>query len=335
MTDPIPIELTPAPGSAPVRWIFALLTLAAIAGTSVVVVMRYHGDITDARTRIARSELAHTPCGRIEYTVTGSGAPVLVIHGAGGGFDQGEALGAPLVAAGYRVIAPSRFGYLRTPRPSDASAQAQADAHACLLDTLGYHRVAVFGASAGAPSAMQLAIRHPDRVSALILLVPAAYTPRPNHEPSVKTPPGGNALLSTALRSDFLFWGASHVANATMLRTVLGTPPEAVGAASPAEQERIRRLLSDVLPVSGRQGGLLNDAHMVSRLERYELERIAAPTLALSASDDLYGTFEPARYTAALVPQGRFVGYSSGGHMLAGHGPDANAAIVEFLQANR
>ena len=33
--------------------------------------------------------------------------------------------------------APSRFGYLRTPLPSDASPAAQADAHSCLLDALG------------------------------------------------------------------------------------------------------------------------------------------------------------------------------------------------------
>jgi pimeloyl-ACP methyl ester carboxylesterase len=51
----------------------------------------------------------------------------------------------------------SRFGYLRTPLPADASAAAQADAHACLLDALGIRRAAIVGASAGAPSAMQFA----------------------------------------------------------------------------------------------------------------------------------------------------------------------------------
>ena len=63
----------------------------------------------------------------------------------------------------------SRFGYLRTPMPVDASAAAQADAHVCLLDALGIRRAAVMGGSAGAPSALQMAIRHPDRVSALVL----------------------------------------------------------------------------------------------------------------------------------------------------------------------
>jgi 2-hydroxy-6-oxonona-2,4-dienedioate hydrolase len=60
-----------------------------------------------------------------------------MIHGSGGGHDQGMAWARPLVQQGVRVIAMSRFGYLRTPRPADASPEAQADAHACLLDALG------------------------------------------------------------------------------------------------------------------------------------------------------------------------------------------------------
>src|SRR6185503_12072375 len=105
----------------------------------------------------------------------------------------------------FRVIAMSRFGYLRTPLPADASPAAQADAHACLLDALKISRAAVIGASAGAPSSMQFALRHPDRCSALVLLVPAAYVPRADSAPSMKTPAWTKFLFDTALRSDFLF----------------------------------------------------------------------------------------------------------------------------------
>lgn len=90
---------------------------------------------------------------------------MLVVHGAGGGFDQGLAIGAPLAARGYRVIAMSRLGYLRTPLPAEASAAAQGDAHACLLDALGLERAAVVAASAGAPSALQLALREAEVMS--------------------------------------------------------------------------------------------------------------------------------------------------------------------------
>jgi pimeloyl-ACP methyl ester carboxylesterase len=85
--------------------------------------------------------------------------------------------GRSLADRGFRIIAMSRFGYLRTPMPLDASPAARADAHACVLDALDIPRAAIAAGSAGAPSAMQFALRHPERCSALVL-VPAAYTPR-------------------------------------------------------------------------------------------------------------------------------------------------------------
>lgn len=106
---------------------------------------------------------------------------------------QGLEIAEPLARAGLRVIAVSRFGYLRTPLPADASAAAQADAHACVLDALGIRRAAVLGVSAGGPSALQFALRHPERTAALVLLVPAVYAPRPNDAPPVHTPRGNPA----------------------------------------------------------------------------------------------------------------------------------------------
>jgi 2-hydroxy-6-oxonona-2,4-dienedioate hydrolase len=139
----------------------------------------YREEIRRARARVAAgSRMLETASGPIEYAEAGEGQPVLVIHGAGGGYDQGLDLAAGLVRYGYRVITVSRFGYLRTPLPRDASPAAQADAHAAVLDALHIPRCAVFGVSAGGPSALQLALRHPDRVTALILMVPAVYAPR-------------------------------------------------------------------------------------------------------------------------------------------------------------
>jgi 2-hydroxy-6-oxonona-2,4-dienedioate hydrolase len=161
--------------------VVAGLVLAAIG---LAVYISYQRDIGQARERVLLgSQIAETPCGSIEYAVAGEGPPVLVSHGSGGGFDQGMDFAAPLVRKGLRVIAMSRFGYLRTPLPADASAAAQADAHACLLDALNIRRAAIIGASAGAPSAMQFALRHPERTAALVLLVPAAYVPRPGGAP--------------------------------------------------------------------------------------------------------------------------------------------------------
>ncbi len=155
-----------------------------IAGLSALTYNNYQQDISRARERVSRgSQIVETLCGPIEYVTAGDGPPVLVVHGAGGGYDQGIDFAKPLVDSGFRVIAMSRFGYLRTPLPVDASTEAQAKAHACLLDALNIPRAAVLGASAGAPSSIQFALKYPERCTALVLLVPAAYAPRTAGEP--------------------------------------------------------------------------------------------------------------------------------------------------------
>ena len=313
------------------RSLQVILVLVAVAVSLAYVA--YRRDIDREFERISTgSRIAQTPCGPIEYMSTGEGDPVLVVHGAGGGFDQ---VGTDLVAPGFRVIAVSRFGYLRTPLPADASAAAQADAHACLLDALGIRRAAVFGVSAGAPSSMQFALRHPERCAALVLMVPAAYVPRPGGAPSVTPPPRIVFLFDTALRSDFFFWAAMRLARETMIGSILGTPPEVVEKASADEQARVEQVLRNILPVSVRREGLVNDAKVVSTLPRYELERIKAPTLAISTADDRYGTYEPARYTAEHIPGARFVGYATGGHLWVGHHKEALAEVAAFLKSPR
>lgn len=319
------------------RNVVATVAGLAALGIGASAYAAYRRDIRAARARVeSGSRVAATRCGPIEYAIAGDGPPVLVVHGAGGGYDQGADVGAPLVAKGFRVIAMSRFGYLRTPLPVDGSAAAQADAHACLLDALGIERAAVMGASAGAPSAMQFALRHRQRCRALILLVPATYAPRAGGAAAVTPPMAAMPALARrffdlALRSDFIFWAAQRIDRAGMIRTLLGTPPDVVEHASAAEQARVASVLRHILPIATRRAGLFNDGKVISSLERFDLERIAVPTLAISAFDCLYGTFDSARYTAAHVTGARFIGYASGGHLCVGHEEELASEIAAFL----
>ncbi len=296
----------------------------------------YRRDIGRARELIAtRCRSVQTPLGPIEHALLGEGEPVLVVHGAGGGFDQGLDIGAPLSRMGFRIIAMSRFGYLGTPLPADASAAAQADAHACLLDALGIPRAAIVGASAGAPSSIQFALRHPDRCRALVLLVPAIFAPGPGGVALMQAPVATRLLFATVLKSDFAFWAATRYARATLIRGLLATPPAVVARASAEEQRRIAETLQHVLPVSLRRQGLANDAAVLSAREPYDLERIAVPTLLISAADDLFGTFAVARHAAARIARARFVGYPDGGHLCVGRKDQANSEIAEFLTVRK
>jgi 2-hydroxy-6-oxonona-2,4-dienedioate hydrolase len=308
-----------------------LVAAVVIIGFGAATYARYRPVLEQARARLATgSQIAATRCGPIEYAERGAGAPVLVVHGAGGGFDQALDLADGLAQAGYRVIAPSRFGYLRTPLPADASAEAQADAHACLLDALHVPAAVVMGVSAGGPSSLQFALRFPERTRALVLLVPATYAP--TRTPAARASRLTMFMFDAVLRSDFLFWVGSRIAPRAYVRTILGTPPDLLAAAPPDEQARLRAVIEHILPVSARRQGLLNDARVVSSLPRYDLERITAPTIAISTKDDGYGTYAGARYTAEHIPGARFIGYPSGGHMLVGRSPDASAQTAAFLR---
>ena len=304
--------------------------LVVVAAGFVWIVAAYQRDIGAARRRVSiGSTVAETKCGPIEYADRGQGPPVLVVHGAGGGFDQGLLLGASLIDHGYRVIAVSRFGYLRTPVPPDASAEAQADAHACLLDALGIDRAAVFGVSAGGPSTVQLCLRHPDRCSAMILLVPLAYS----GQPVARLSGPAEFFLERVTQSDFLMWAGTRALRTKMVETVLGTPWEDVREAPEAEQRRIVGLLDQILPVSSRSRGLINEGAVARALRPLPLERISAPTLIASVADDGYRTYAGARYTAERVPGARFIGYDRGGHMLVGHEAEFQAETLKFLGA--
>jgi 2-hydroxy-6-oxonona-2,4-dienedioate hydrolase len=293
---------------------------------------RFERDLALAAARAAQGSIViDTRCGPIEYAAAGQGAPLLMVHGSGGGHDQGLAWAQPLTQHGVRVIAMSRFGYLRTPRPADASPEAQADAHACLLDALGVAKAAVMGVSAGGPSALQAAIRHPQRVSALVLVVPIAYKPGTVADSAPPVSDDKDALLLRLLGSDFLFWTGLQVARDQVFRHVLATPPGLIAAASAAEQARVNAMAERVLPVSARAAGLRDDTRLGKSLGPYALEAIRVPTLVVSARDDGFGTYAAAEYTASRIAGAKFLGFDSGGHLLVGREDQAQAAIVGLL----
>ena len=311
----------------------ALVVVIALAGFAIFVVhARFKHDLAAAAARAAQgSKVVTTRCGPIEYQQGGHGIPLLMIHGSGGGHDQGMAWAQPLMADGVHVIAMSRFGYLRTPRPADASPEAQADAHVCLLDALGIGTAAIVGVSAGSPSALQTAIRYPDRVAALVLVVPIAYKPDTVTDSAPPVSDDKDAMLLRLLGSDLLFWLGLHAARDQVFRHVLATPPEQIAAASAEERARVNDMADRILPVSARAAGLRDDTRLGKHLGPYPLERIRAPTLVFSARDDGFGTYAAAEYTASRIPGATFIGFEHGGHLLVGRSDAVRTRLVELI----
>ena len=92
-----------------------------------------------------------------------------------------------------------------------------------------------------------MVIRHPDRVTALVLLMPLAYKPNALADSAKPLAPGAEAMLMRLIGSDLLFWVALHVARDQVIRYVLATPHEQVSNASPEEREAYRKRLRQAL----------------------------------------------------------------------------------------
>jgi pimeloyl-ACP methyl ester carboxylesterase len=301
--------------------------VAALAFVTLVIYVAYRRDLRAARYATEGSSLLITPCGPVEYVSHGEGPPVLVLHGTGGGWDQGLAVTQGLIRSGYRVIAPSRFGYLRTPLPPNADPAAEADMWACFLSALDVGRASVIGISAGAAPAMQFAMRYPDRTSSLILLVPAAggiIPPDPELAPSP-------FVMKVVLQWDFPFWAAMHVLPKTML-SIVAVPASLVRRLPTQDRDSLDATIARLLPISLRKDGLLNDAATQATAQPYALERIVAPTLLLSAEDDLYGTLAAARSAATVIPNAQVIAFKEGGHLLLGHAAEMTEAVAVFMK---
>lgn len=305
-----------------------LLGLIALGGIGAFISASYKNDLARARSLIGGdARTVNTPFGLVEYVTRGDGPALLSIHGAGGGFDQGLALAAGFVDGGYRVIAPSRFGYLGTSVPKDISPAAQADAHAALLDEVNAQKAVVVGVSAGARSALELALRHPAKVSALILVVPGTYAP--DSPVSIEASRGSQfAFWLVNAGADFMWWGLEKIAPDVLIR-FLGTPPDLVAAAPRAEQERVMELVRSIQPLSRRFAGINIDS--TPALHRLPLEEIDVPTLIIASCDDLFNTRPAAEFAAGLIPNAKFVLFENGGHLLVGREREVRRIIADFL----
>lgn len=313
------------------RALLVAFGLAVVIGGAVAVA--YQRDLQAHERRLAgRSDVIQTASGTLEYATAGEGPPLLMIHGTGGGFDQGLTFTEGLLPYDYTVLAPSRFGYLRSDFPSDASSERQADAFVELLDHLHIKKVPVAGGSAGALSAVQFALRHPDRTSALILVVPAANV---RGTDPVQMTPLQEWMVRRLTTSNVLFWSATKVARDRMVGTLLATDPQLVEMATPAEQRRVDRILNEILPVSRRWRGMLNDAKLAGNPVRVDFAQIKVPTLIISAADDRFGTAATAEDIARVVPGSKLIIYPTGGHVWVSHDADVWEQVAAFLQAQQ
>jgi pimeloyl-ACP methyl ester carboxylesterase len=303
------------------------LALAFLLGVAAAwAYPRYQRDKRNILARLrSGSQMLTTTYGDVEYATAGKGQPILIVHGSGGGYDQGLLLRQVMNSDDYAVVSISRPGYRRTPLTSGKTMAEQADLYEAVLDKLGIERVIVITISAGGLAALQFAQRHPDRCQALVLISAVGPVTETIHAPAWIMP-----LFRAILSFDWLAW--------LLKQTNALSATAALGAMSPEVQTDASKikLLNDVLdaffPTSDWADGTLNDIEQLPH-SGIVLEQIQPPTLVIHGTHDRHLPYATAQLHAEKIPNAELVLVENGTHFaIATHRDEIASAIENFIR---
>ncbi|MFF8508664.1 alpha/beta fold hydrolase [Streptomyces sp. NPDC015492] len=244
----------------------------------------------------------------LSHDVTGPGpSTVLLLHS--GVCDRRMWGGqVPVLAeAGHRVVRCDLRGFGDT--PVDA-AHVHADDVRDLLDRLGVERAAVVGSSFGGTVALELAVRHPDRVSALALLASGI----PGFEP-------GEELRAWGDREDELL-DAGDLDGAVELNVDTWLGPEAGPGARALVREMQRRAFEVQLAAPEEFDPV------TPGIAPGDLARIKVPALVVAGAHDVPDFRAVADDLTRLLPGARRVDLAWAGHLPALERPDETARLL-------
>ena len=156
----------------------SLVILTTLSSGRDVRARSINHNLTDAtiRPRLVTDHFVMVDRLRVHYIECGTGRTVVMIHGNAGSVEDFEFGALDLLASNYRVVAIDRPGHGGSDRPSQkATVEFQAELLHRTLSQLGINEPILVGHSWGASLALAYALQYPGRVSAIVLLAPAAY----------------------------------------------------------------------------------------------------------------------------------------------------------------
>lgn len=297
-------------GHKPVGKYGLMIFLLFIVVYLLVQGVRCHAAVSDSEERLKtlHVQTAHLSYGDMTYLDEGEGDVILSVHGIFGGYDQAYDTCLPF-CSDFRVIAPSRFGYLGSDVKGSGTPAEQADAFCELLDELSMDKVYVLATSAGGSAAIQFALRYPERTKGLILYsaaVPSAQ--KPDSAPDYAGPPA-------FLCDDYPMFLMSP-----LFEPIMGMEPSTIYT---------------MLPVRERREGVILDASvtnpdMARHYDSYIVEDLQVPTLIFQAKDDKLIRFDETAASVARFPNVTFVSFDDGGHLMKGHEEEIRKKVLEF-----
>lgn len=184
-----------------------------------------------------------------------------------------------------------------------------------VVDAAGLERFALFGHSQGGAIAMAYAVRHPERVSHLVLL--GAYA-----QGRMKRSSQSRSESEAQLKLVEVGWGGDDPSYRQFFASQF----------MPAASLEQMRMLAELQRVSSSASDAVRILRAFYDLDVSELmPRISCPTLVMHARGDVRVPFEQGRALAAMIPDARFVPLDSDNHILLEHEP-AFARLFEELQ---
>lgn len=251
--------------------------------------------------------------------------PVLLVHGQPGSGAGLRPL-ATLLEEGSPVLTPDRPGWGRNEAAPCGLAQ-NAERLERLLEANGASRAAaVVGHSLGGGIAIELALRRPDLVGALVLVgsvgVSAALT-------------GVDRLLAVPLLGDgVLRAGAAAIRAAADWAARFARSDRAAALVARAGHHGVVRfLMTDGRPLLSereRASFLVEQRALMEETPRIEarLGALRVPCAVVHGTADHIVSLTAARELAAAVPGGELVLVKGGGHLLPMERPEAVARVV-------
>jgi pimeloyl-ACP methyl ester carboxylesterase len=252
---------------------------------------------------------------RLYWEESGTGSPLLLIQGLGWSAEMWYSL-VPELEGGFRVIRYDGRGIGRSDvPPGPYSIELMADDAVAVLRAAGLERAHVLGVSLGGIVAQEVALRHPDAVTSLIL-----GCTHPGGAETVWPDPAVMEVLKR--RADMPFDEA--VRAAVQYAYSEGCDPAVI------EQDMRRRLDLPTSPV-GYQGQLLGGLGYQGTLPR--LKGLAVPALVFTGDADQMVPPQNSTTLADAIPDSATVLIPGAGHVVFTEQPQAVAtAVRDFLE---
>ena len=263
------------------------------------------------RARINGTEIA--------YEIRGTGAPLVMIHGAQG--DQTMFTGlASAYASQFRVLTFDQRGSGLSEKPDmDYSIAMLADDTAALMEHAGFSAAHIIGVSMGGTIAQELALRHPHKVTSLVLGCTTAGGSK-----AIRI--GGQALAAAYSTQPMSAEERGRaLAEAAFTKGYIERHPDLIPAMIEARRQR------PIDPVA-----LEHRMQAVLQHDAYDrLPRISCPTLVITGRDDLLISWENSQILAERIPGAELILLDPAGHCFWLEQPEQAAeAILRFLQSN-